>query len=110
MDIFSTRLNQQIKENRITKYRVAKDLGCSKQSVCNWCDGISEPTISYLRKLALYFDVTSDYLLGLEDETGAKIEITGQINLLKHSKTYYEKNNFSDEFMQKQMDLVKFDV
>ncbi len=73
MDIFSKRLNQLLKENKTTKYRLAKDLQCSKQSVCNWCDGFSEPKINYLRKLACYFDTTSDYLLGLEDETGKRI-------------------------------------
>lgn len=72
MEIFASRLNQVIRENKTTKYRVAKDLQCSKQSVCNWCDGISEPKITYIRALALYFDVSADYLLGLEDDTGAK--------------------------------------
>ena len=64
-----------IKENRTTKYRLAKDLQCSKQTVCNWCDGFSEPTLGYLRALATYFDVTADYLIGLEDETGKKLTV-----------------------------------
>ena len=72
MEIFAERLNKLLKEYRITKYRLALNLKISKQSVCNWCDGISEPKISYLKKIAFYFDVSADYLLGLEDETGAK--------------------------------------
>lgn len=74
-DIFSSRLTMLIKENRTTKYRLAKDLHCSKQTVCNWCDGLSEPTLGYLRALATYFDVTADYLIGLEDETGKKLTV-----------------------------------
>ncbi|MBQ8196535.1 MAG: helix-turn-helix transcriptional regulator [Clostridia bacterium] len=66
MDIFAVRLNELIKEFRITKYRLAKDLQCSKQSVCNWCDGVSEPKITYIRALCKYFDVSADYLLGME--------------------------------------------
>lgn len=73
MDIFAIRLNTLINENKITKYRLAKDIKCSKQSVSNWCDGISEPKITYIRILAKYFDVTADYLLGLEDEFGNKL-------------------------------------
>ena len=80
MDIFAVRLNQLIKENKTTKYRIAKDLQCSKQSVCNWCDGISEPKITYIRALAVYFDVTADYLLGLEDDTGGKVHISHSFN------------------------------
>ncbi len=73
MKLFAERLKKLIEESRLTKYRLAKDLGCSKQSVCNWCDCISEPKLTYIKAIALYFDVSSDYLLGLEDESGAKV-------------------------------------
>lgn len=75
MDIFAVRLNRLLKENKISKYRLAVDLKCSKQSVCNWCDGISEPKMTYIRLLAQYFEVSADYLLGLEDESGFKTNI-----------------------------------
>lgn len=75
MDIFAKRLQQLLKENKITKYRLAKDLQCSKQTICNWADGISEPKITYIRELAKYFDVSADYLIGLEDDAGTKIDI-----------------------------------
>lgn len=80
MDIFVKRLNQLITENKITRYKLAKDLGVSKQAVLWWCDGINEPKITYLQKLALYFDVSADYLLGLEDESGAKTYINNSFN------------------------------
>ena len=73
MQIFVDRLNKLIEENKITKYRLAKEIGVSKQAVLWWCDGVNEPKISYLRKIAEYFDVSCDYLLGLEDETGTKL-------------------------------------
>ena len=72
MDIFTIRLNKLLKENKTTKYRLAKDLGVNKQTVSFWCDGINEPKISYLQKIALYFDVSADYLLGLENEDGSR--------------------------------------
>ena len=73
MQIFVERLNKLIEENKITKYRLAKDLEVSKQAVLWWCDGVNEPKISYLKKIAEYFDVSADYLVGLEDETGTKL-------------------------------------
>ena len=72
MDIFVERLNKLITENGITKYKLAKEIGVSKQAVLWWSDGINEPKISYLKKLAVFFDVTADYLIGLEDEVGTK--------------------------------------
>lgn len=73
MQIFVDRLNKLIEENKITKYRLAKEIGVSKQAVLWWCDGVNEPKISYLKKIAEYFDVSCDYLLGLEDEAGTKL-------------------------------------
>ena len=72
MEIFVKRLNELIKENKITRYRLAKDLKVNGQTVTFWCEGVNEPKISYLRQLAIYFDVSADYLLGLEDESGGK--------------------------------------
>ena len=85
MDIFVIRLNQLLKENKITMYRLAKELDVSKQAVIYWCKGINEPKISYIRQLATFFAVSSDYLLGLEDETGAKTYINNSFNNFNNS-------------------------
>ncbi len=73
MDIFAIRLNQLIKENNITKYKLAKEIKVSKQSVLYWCSGKSEAKGSNIREIAIYFDVSTDYLLGLENENGTKV-------------------------------------
>ncbi len=72
MQIFTERLNGLLAENKISMYRLAKDIGVSKQAVAYWCDGINEPKISYLKAIAEYFSVSSDYLLGLENYDGSK--------------------------------------
>lgn len=74
MDIFVTRLNKLLTENNVTKYKLAKDINVSKQAVLLWCDGTNEPKITYLKRIAVYFDVSADYLLGLEAETGEKLK------------------------------------
>lgn len=72
MDVFTERLNRLITESRISKYRLAKEIGVNKQTVIFWCDGTNEPKISYLKSIAAYFGVSADYLLGLENEDGSK--------------------------------------
>ena len=72
MEIFVQRLNKLLKENGVTRYRLAKEIGVSNQAVLLWCDGINEPKISYLKSIAEFFEVTADYLIGLEDENGTK--------------------------------------
>lgn len=67
MDIFTDRFNELIKINGITKYRLAKDLGVSKAIITYWCNGSNEPKISYLKAIADYFGVCSDYLLSRQE-------------------------------------------
>lgn len=67
MDIFTERLNSELKAQRVTKYALAKNCGLSKQTVCNWCDGVSEPKATQIVKICKFLDVSADYLLGLED-------------------------------------------
>lgn len=68
MNIFSRRLKILLKENKITMYKLAKDLKYSKSTILNWCHGITEPRATDLAFLAKYFDVTADYLIGLEND------------------------------------------
>lgn len=49
-------------------YKLAKGCGLSKQTVSNWCAGVSEPKAEQIVKICKYLDVHSDYLLGLSDE------------------------------------------
>lgn len=68
MNIFSRRLKILLKENKITMYKLAKDLKYSKSTILNWYHGITEPRATDLASLAKYFDVTADYLIGLEND------------------------------------------
>lgn len=52
-------------DNHLTQPQLAKEIGVSKGIISWWETGMSEPTASNIIKLAKYFDVTTDYLLGL---------------------------------------------
>lgn len=66
MKIFSERLIELRKERGLSQATIAKDLGVSLGIVCYWEKNKSEPTAPNIAKLAHYFNVTADYLLGLE--------------------------------------------
>lgn len=68
MKIFVERLNEQIQINKISKYKLAKDLKVNGQTITFWCNGTNEPKITYLKELAIYFNVSADYLIGLTNE------------------------------------------
>ncbi len=53
-------------ENKLTQPQLAKLLGVSNGMISFWETCKFEPTASNIVKVAKLFNVTSDYLLGLE--------------------------------------------
>ena len=67
MKIFADRLNKLMNDEKCSGYKLAKAIGVDNQTVLNWQQEKNEPKISHLKKIAEYFDVSSDYLIGLSD-------------------------------------------
>jgi len=71
-------LGQRICELRTalgwSQVELAKRLGVAKQTVSNWENENIQPSIEMLVRLAKLFNVTTDYLLGLEDIPRLNIE------------------------------------
>ncbi len=67
MKVFSERLIQLRKERGLSQATVARDLNVSLGIICYWETNKSDPTASNIAKIARYFNVTTDYLLGLSD-------------------------------------------
>ena len=57
----------------LSQSELAAKLDYSQATVSFWENGIKEPSAGAIRKIALLFDVSSDYLLMLENEDGSKI-------------------------------------
>lgn len=55
------------KEKGITQKQLAFVMSKSETAVASWEQGLSEPCVNDLRLLCKYFDVSADYLLGLEE-------------------------------------------
>ena len=70
--VFTMRLRELLKESGKKQKEICDDLNISKQKLSKWKLGQYEPDFNELVMLAKYFDVTTDYLLGMEDEAGMK--------------------------------------
>jgi len=72
-------LNETIRELRqnrgISQVTLAEALGVTKQSVSNWENDNIQPSIEMLVKIAKYFSVSTDYLLGLTEKES--IDVSG---------------------------------
>lgn len=62
------RLKELRKERTLRQEQVAVALDISMSAYCNYEQGKREPTASVLYRMADYYDVTTDYLLGRSNE------------------------------------------
>lgn len=71
-------LNERIRELRgsrgISQIQLAGKLGVTKQSVSNWENDNILPSIEMLVKIANFFEVSTDYLLGLDNKRTLDVE------------------------------------
>lgn len=61
---FPTRLRELLEERNVTQRQLADYLNCTRQSVSLYATGQSTPDIKIFMKIADFFDVSYDYLLG----------------------------------------------
>ena len=73
MTVFQQRLRELRAEQGLTQSALAVLLRTTDDSVYSWEKGRSEPSLSMLMEICRVFRVSADYLLGLEDESGAKL-------------------------------------
>ncbi|MCI7530856.1 MAG: helix-turn-helix transcriptional regulator [Eubacteriales bacterium] len=66
-ETLAERLKELRMEKGIGQNRLAKELGLSNASISYWENGKQEPSASAIFKLANFFEVSADYLIGLKD-------------------------------------------
>lgn len=61
------RIKDLINEEKISQAELARSVGISQSAVCNWLNGKKEPSIDSLWRLADFFDVSVDYIIGRKE-------------------------------------------
>lgn len=61
------RIKELRKEKNLSQIQLASQIGVSQKAIDYWELGTNEPKASYIIKLAKYFDVSADYLLGIDE-------------------------------------------
>lgn len=67
-DMFSNRLRQLRYEKDISQRELAESIGVEQRSISKYETEESEPNFKKLIKMAEFFNVSTDYLLGLTDK------------------------------------------
>ncbi len=72
--LFGDKLRELRKEKKVSQEEIGKLCGVAKNTVSNWENNINKPDIDLVLKLAQYFNVTTDYLLGFTQDDLDKIK------------------------------------
>ncbi len=67
MEIFGQRVKKELKEQGKTQVQLADYLQIRRSTLCEWVNNNNEPPMVCIVQIAKFLDVSTDYLLGLED-------------------------------------------
>lgn len=68
MDIVIKRIKQLREEAQKTQKEIADSLGIKMQAYQRYEYGTREPKLEIIKKIAILYNVTTDYILGLTDK------------------------------------------
>ncbi len=61
------RIKELRKERGLTQKKLAEAVGYAQSVICDWEKGVSDPSAQAVIQLARFFQVSTDFLLGLTD-------------------------------------------
>lgn len=93
---FHERLRQLIEESEITQKKLAADLNIAPSTVGSYVQGVREPDFSILIRIAAYFHVSTDYLLGVPTEQAAD-SLDNELLYIFHRLTPEQKELFLEQ-------------
>lgn len=65
--VFGERLKDLRQERNLSALKLSRELGVDDTTIGRWEKGLMVPNIVHLYRIAVYFGVSADYLIGLED-------------------------------------------
>lgn len=65
---FKDILKEFLKINNLSQVAFAKAIGVKQSQVSEWLKGKAKPGYDTLKSMAISFDVSADYFLGIKDE------------------------------------------
>lgn len=94
-NVFPSRLRKLMDENHISQQRLADYLGLkNRQSVASYCNGRSAPDLESVVKIASFFSVSTDYLLGATADPAPSPSAVDELGLspaaVRYLKTLHE--------------------
>ena len=68
MENFGTLLKELREEKELSQMELSKQIDITQSSIARYELNKTEPKLTDIKKIAIFFGVTADYLLGLKDD------------------------------------------
>lgn len=87
--IFPSRLRKLMDDNHISQQKLADYLGLkNRQSVAGYCSGRSTPDLDSIVKIARFFGISTDYLLGTTEDPAPRPSVVDDLGLSPKAVQY----------------------
>lgn len=93
---FGSRLRELLHERNISQKDFAKEMGIAPSTAGNYVNGLREPDYESLKRIARFFHVSTDFLLGIEYEEVEDAELNELVLVFrsldkKHRRFFLEQ-------------------
>ena len=71
---YGQRIKELREERGLSLMALAKAIGVSDTAICKWENQLAEPKLSYIVRLADFFNCSADFLTGRSDDFGLTVQ------------------------------------
>lgn len=103
--MFRIKLKELREEKNLSQYEFAKVFGVAQSTVGGWESGARIPRLPMIEKIAAFFNVSTDYLLGKEDD--AEPSVDQQLSEEEFA-LFGEVRNLTPEEKKRVLDFIRF--
>lgn len=101
MSIISARLRSLRNQKKLTQRQLSSKLQISQSTIALYETGNREPDIDTLQKIADFFDVTTDYLLGRSDDPTGYPTHLKDLPPMERLERFIKENDFRDLYFSR---------
>lgn len=108
-NVFKERLERLMRENNINQLGLAETIGVTQSTLSRNINGIHRPKAEIIEKLANFFNVSTDYLLGKSNERNAPVSTPAPKEQLEGVKLalFDQVGDLSDDEARQVLDIIK---
>jgi len=108
--VFGKKIAALRKEMGLSQYELADRLGFSRGKLANYEQGTREPDYETLKKIADFFEVTTDYLLNRTKNPSVIKDKEASYNIddLDLQIAFKEASDFSEEARKQAIDFINY--